>query len=374
MWLIFNIQLKKLIAFFSISRGPNVKFENDDVINRINCICHLINNLVCYMCAVEPVKKIIENVSGLVSYVRNSGLGEKCEPKLKKYTESRWNTVYYTMDSVESNYSRLAHVLLEKEQADKNADVMHKLTNISRSDLSVISKFLKKFKTWSEQLEADKVPTLWMVWPTFESLKKYLAPNDTDEEIILQMKEAGRSYLEDNIYDFTPKTVHKIATVLHPLLRNIALASGDERKEVYGIIDDFIWRSEPFHEAVAESQSKEAEDSENQDILEAFMGIPIVEKTQKSDYTEELQKYLQMKLPLSSPYEFNLCKWWHMSRQTFPNLFRLFLSNASITASSAPSERKFSETGIIITARRSNILPETVANLVLARNNLMEFL
>lgn len=326
------------------------------------------------MCAAEPVKQLIEKTSALVTFIRNSGLGEKCEPKLKKYTESRWNTVYDTMNTVELNYSRIAQILLEKEQADKNAIVMHKLTNISRSDLEVISKFLKKFKIWSEQLEADKKPTLWMVWPTIVSLRKYLAANNEDDGIITEMKDIGRRYIEANSHDFMPKTVHKVATVLHPLLKKIALANDVEKNEVYGIIDDFIWKSEPFHDAAAGGLSKEIENIENRDTLEEFMGIPIVEVAEKSDYTDEFQRYLQMRLPLSSPYDFDLCRWWHRNQQYFPNLFRLFLSNASITASSAPSERKFSETGIIITARRSNLLPDTVTNLVLARNNLMNFL
>lgn len=352
-----------------------MKFENDDVIDRINCICHLLNNVVVHMCAVVPVKTIIEHASLLVSFIRNSGLGEKCNPKLQKFIEVRWNTVFYMLNSIELNYSQLAQILLEKEQADKNADVMHKLTVISRSDLEVLSRFLKKFKIWTDQLEADKRPTLWMVWPTFVSLKNYLARNDEDSDIVTRMKQTGISYIEANVYDFSPKIVHKVATVLHPLLKNIALATEEEKKEVYNVIDDFIWKSEPFHETVVEKPNKAADNSENQEILEAFMGVTSSDiDASQTQFTEELQRYLLVRVPPSNPYDFELCEWWHKNRDTFPNLYRLFLSKAGITASSAPSERKFSETGIIITARRSNILPETVSNLVLARNNLMNFL
>lgn len=352
-----------------------MKFENDDTIERVNCICHLLNNVVCYMCAVEPVKNIIEQASALVSFIRNSGLGEKCNPKLQKYIDSRWNTVFYTLNSIMLNYSQIAQILLEKEQADKNSDVMHKLTVIWRNDLEIISQFLKKFKVWTNQLEADKHPTLWMFWPTFVFLNSYLADNCEDSDIIRQMKQTGRRYIEANANDLSPKMVHKVSTVLHPILKNIALASDEERTQVYGMIDDFIWKAEPFHETASDKTNAERQDSENQEILDAFMGASKSNiDSPQQQYTEEFQTYLLVRLPSSNPYDFDLCAWWHKNRYTFPNLYRLFLSKAGIAASSTSSERKFSETGIIISARRANLLPETVSNLVLARNNLMNFL
>lgn len=352
-----------------------MKFENDDVINRINCFCHMLNNLIGCMCTVEPVKKIIDDASTLVSFIRNSGLNEYCNPKLQKYIEVRWNTVFYTLNSVALNYSKIAEILLEKERADKNADVMQKITIIPRNCLQIICEFLKKFKVWIDQLEADKKPTLWMVWPTFISLKKFLSDSNDDHDIIKQMKVVGRRYLEKNDNDFTPKLVHKISTVLHPLLKNIAIANETEKKDVYGFIDDFIWKTEPFHATVENDLSLlDPEHPNNQEILEAFMGTATFESEPDNNYTNEFQGYLQLKIPKSNPYDFNMCAWWHTNRHVFPKLCQLFVSKAGITSSSAPSERKFSETGIIITARRSNLLPETVSDLVLARNKLMDFL
>lgn len=70
-----------------VYRGPNVKFENDELINRINCYCHLLNNIVEHMCAIEMVKSIIDKASSLVSYIRITGADLK--PQLQKYTETR---------------------------------------------------------------------------------------------------------------------------------------------------------------------------------------------------------------------------------------------------------------------------------------------
>lgn len=71
-------------------RGPNVKFDDDELLNRINCYCHLLNNVVEHMCAIAPVKEIIDKTSSLVSYVRAAGLGVDCKPQLAKYVDSRW--------------------------------------------------------------------------------------------------------------------------------------------------------------------------------------------------------------------------------------------------------------------------------------------
>lgn len=193
-----------------------------------------------------------------------------------------------------------------------------------------------------------------------------------DSDIIKAMKAAGREYIEKSLSDFEPQMLHKISTVLHPLLKNIAMASHQERIEVYNAIN----------QRIKNAQSNETMDIQfvamvaNQDILDEFMGCDIDDLSQSSaaDLNEEFNRYLNSKVPPTNPYEFNLLEWWFKNRHTFPNVFRLFLSLAGITASSSPSERSFSSTGIIITARRASLLPRTVSDLVLARNIFLNYL
>lgn len=91
-------------------------------------------------------------------------------------------------------------------------------------------------------------------------------------------------------------------------------------------------------------------------------------QSMSTDFSDEFNRYLNAKIPPQNPYEFDLLGWRFGNRHTFPNVFRLFLEIAGFSASSSSSERAFSETGIIITARRSSLLPQTVSDLVLARN------
>lgn len=358
--------------FLSIYSGSNVKFDDDDIINRLNCFCHILNNIVCHMCSIEPIKKLVDDVSSLVSYIRSSGLGANCDPQLKKYAPTRFNTICDTFHTVEVNYSKIAQILLTREEADKNANLMNRLTVISRHDLEVISDFLKKFKEWTKLLEVEKKPNLWMVWPIVVQLKKYLIEQPEDAEIVKAMKLEGRKYIEKNLNDIDPKMIHKINTVLHPLLKNIAIASYEEKNDVYAAINQKIMSTQSNETTNVECLAEVA----NQDILEEFMGASSLDSSQSSvqSVQEEFNRYLSAQIGPTNPYEFDLVGWWLINRHTFPNLFHLFLSLAGITASSSPSERSFSETGIIITARRSSLLPETVSDLVLARNIFLNFL
>lgn len=327
------------------------------------------------MCEIETVKTIIDKASSLVSYVRLTGLGVDCTPQLVKYVETRWNTVHDMLWSVFLNYVTLSKILLAKEEADGRSDVLGKLTCIPRIDLKAICEFLVKFKIWIKHLESDKTPTLWMVWPTFINLNKHLQVSDDDCFIVQTMKAIGRDYISRNLSDFEPKLIHKITTVLHPMLKNIVIASSEEREQVYTQIDEELRNLPPS--ASAENTEMQENEPVNQNILDDFMGQfsygSLQSQMDTGSQSEELQRYLSAKIPIMDPFDFNLYEWWFENRNSYKNLFRLFLIKAGVCASSAPSERSFSTTGIILEARRSCLLPETVQNLMLARNKYLDY-
>lgn len=221
---------------------------------------------------------------------------------------------------------------------------------------------MSAFKIWIKHLESDTTSTLWMVWPTFINLNKYLQDSEGDSFIIQGMKAEGRAYLLNNTSDFEPKLVHKIGTVLHPILKNIAIASSEERDMVYNRIDEELQK-------LVTSDTEENENIQenapvNQNIISDFMGLSDVGGTQSQtdapNHSDELQRYLKAKIPIEDPYKFNLYDWWFKNRHTYKNLFRLFLIKSGVCASSASSERSFSTTGIILQAQRSCLLPDTV--------------
>lgn len=63
-------------------------------------------------------------------------------------------------------------------------------------------------------------------------------------------------------------------------------------------------------------------------------------------------------------------KWWRDNRSQYPLLSQLAKAYLSIPATPVPSERVFSTAGDIVTAQRSQLLPENVDILIFLKKNM----
>lgn len=169
-----------------------------------------------------------------------------------------------------------------------------------------------------------------------------------------------------------PKKSHKFAAVLHPLMRKLPNIEVNQRKAVYDEIE-------------AELKEFEGEVESTDTIVEQNVDSKKIAQTKKtkiialSDFFEEepvhdcndkqseLDRYLNIQLKVD-PEKFNLKERWFSNKTEFPNLVKLYCRYLAIPATSAASERNFSETGLLVTNRRNALLPKNVNNLVLVRN------
>lgn len=84
----------------------------------------------------------------------------------------------------------------------------------------------------------------------------------------------------------------------------------------------------------------------------------------------ELQLYIAEEIDRTEPDdEFNIKQWWQLKKSKFPTSHKIFMKYFFVPASSSAVESEFSYTGLVITDRRSRILPEHVNDLMVARNN-----
>ncbi len=88
--------------------------------------------------------------------------------------------------------------------------------------------------------------------------------------------------------------------------------------------------------------------------------------TDDGETYDEVLEYMRIKINQQAAE--NVLSWWKKHSTIFPQLSRLALPLLWIPASSATSERVFSETGRVLEARRQQLNPDSLDSLVFLRN------
>lgn len=129
-------QVREDVIFIS-DRGSNVKIGliNGGFI-RLTCYAHIIHNMVTYMLDDPKIKVIIEKNSKLANYVKNSGLNHKLKRSLKRFTPTRWNSVFIMLESIIESYSDVYELLIMKQRLMNEARLKkHQSTDNAISEL-----------------------------------------------------------------------------------------------------------------------------------------------------------------------------------------------------------------------------------------------
>lgn len=281
-----SIQDVKKYVIVVHDRGGNIRYGMlDDEIPQILCYCHLINNLVGKMIQYEEAKSIVSAASELTAYMKNCGLCVRLAKTLKTYCHTRWNSVYLMFASIIENYTRIVEVLTEKNIAQSSTlgrsssqkKPLDYLLNIDITAIQEITNFLKPFKEMTMHLEGHEKPNLHVVWPIHSKIHELLQPdllaydNLTNGFLIEEMKAAGSLYMRVNLQDFEPTDMHKISTILHPLLKDLAKLSTQERDDAYRIVDKLVKQMQP-EDVVPAPRSQPQQSSFSQDFLNDFCG------------------------------------------------------------------------------------------------------
>lgn len=363
----------KCVTFVS-DRGPNIRYGlQERGFTLLHCYAHMLNNLTEKMLSLPVALKILNECNALCGYMKNTGLNSRLKTTLKAWSRSRWNGACMMFSSVlEADFNLIIDILNEKQRLTKT-DLVKMVTVLDKAEIKPICEFLLQIKKWSDLLEGEVEETLHFVWPAFLSIQKLLEEDmigydEKGTDLVELMKAEGRKYLQTNMRDFAPKKSHKYAAVLHPLMRKLPNIELNERQAVYDEIEAEISGCEDVAPIVDENENRANTTKTTKAKITAlsdfFEEIP---EFDPNDKPSELQRYLNAPLNIDRE-KFNLKTWWFLNKTEFPNLTKLFCRHLAIPATSAASERSFSETGLIITNRRNALLPKTVQNLVIARN------
>lgn len=373
---------------FTTDRGSNVKSALKPHFKRLFCMAHYLSNLVAKMCKIPYIKLIVKNAAKLVKYLKISGLNSKKVMKgssVKSYSKTRWNTVYNMLRSILVNYSKIISLLEAKESADrtKKTKVLDKITCLPRNEMEAMVEFLEFFDKCTKDIQYENKPVIHEIWPLLRRIEKHLRQCDGDSNIIMEMKATGRNYvsLPENVIDMSPKMEHKLAVLLHPLMKGMKFVSEPEKIEIrieaiklMKELNSNIVTNESINEQQPQIQFNV--NNSRLDCEESFDEFcDDINPSHPNDSTlneeTEMSNYLNYKIsctPNLSIKNFDLVGWWITNRKSFPRLFTIFIRISSVQGTSSSSERCFSATGSIKTARRAGLDSNSVHDLILAKN------
>ena len=86
----------------------------------------------------------------------------------------------------------------------------------------------------------------------------------------------------------------------------------------------------------------------------------------RHEQADEIESYMMIE-----EADVDICsfKWWASQASNFPILSELAKKYLAIPATSAASERLFSDAGNVMTVRRTNLLPSTFEHLIFCKRN-----
>ena len=113
------------------------------------------------------------------------------------------------------------------------------------------------------------------------------------------------------------------------------------------------------------NQRAKRDDISVDDVLREFVSNENSSTDDDEPY-DEVTEYMRRKVNFQKGED--VLSWWRKHACIYPQLSRLAPALLSIPASSATSERIFSETGRILEARRQLLNPESLDSLVFLRN------
>ena len=185
----------------------------------------------------------------------------------------------------------------------------------------------------------------------------YLQESFGDSIVVSEMKERGRA----NIYSKWGKRlqpIHYAALLLDPRGKHSpAIPQVDKDSGKY-VIQDLL----KLFEGCSNTTPVEKKNSE-QSSFEFYQ-----EAEQPHESETELDKYLKEPVAFGVKTPLQLLEYWKIQQKLYPNLARVGRIVLAIPASSATSERCFSDAGFTINIRRSSLDPDNLNKLLFIRS------
>lgn len=167
---------------FVTDQGSNIRKALQKY-ERLPCLAHCLSTTLRHTLDDKSLKEEVSDVSlsiesarKIVGFMKRSGLVSRLEKTLKNDVETRWNSVFMLLNSVQCQYEEVKNILSEK-----NHEYM--IQTYDKELMEEIIPFLKNFKDATDDLEKEKEPTIAFAVPWVHTLLNNCNVTNTDSEV-----------------------------------------------------------------------------------------------------------------------------------------------------------------------------------------------
>ena len=369
------------VAAFVTDNAANVRSAFRDstaVWAWFGCACHNLNLAVKHALDFKELAKDsilkrlaaqIANTRALVTLVRRKGLDRHLDKSLKMEVETRWNSMLAMLSSVVEAIPQMT-----SSPAFQSADVAELVSGVNSMMLQRLVKLLTPLEEATNHLSGQEFPTLHLVAPTKEQLKRQLRVVATDDGTTRRLKERLSSTV-DAKFAVTPH--HLVAALLWPPHRQLdqftLTTSEEERCQATSQLIELATELGECSTSSSAQQrtpptSTEAGSSSSGSL--AFFSFSSEDETASATKPQsaaaEVADYIKDPGPVGGYITKDILGYWSAAatRARFPVLCRVARRLLAVPAASTPSERAFSVSGRILEERRSSLHPDSVDSLV----------
>lgn len=294
---------------------------------------------------------------------------------------TRWNSVYYMIKRLVRLRDPVTSLL------GANRDSRHLQLAPAQWDLAEdVVEVLNSLEHVTTELSGELYATLSCVYPLLHGLYTILKPKASGEHgAVKAMKNKLRQQLEER-FGFpvpSPSSLPVLASALDPRFRRLKYISSPKRAAVRDVLVEAASAGTfsskhcptPAKEVKEEVDEPPAKRSKPDPFLKSLLRASCKENDSSDtdtddnsgeDVGEEVDRFLGGK---NIDYSMDPLAWWRGQSSSFPRLAVLAREVLSVPATSAPSERVFSLSGLITDKRRCGLKPDFVNALVFLHRN-----
>lgn len=364
--------LEKNLIFVS-DRGTNMTNLMHSF-NNIHCFAHMMNNTVGKV--FEKVKnlpdnlqswgyKVVTAVTSIVKYFKASGLNVLFKPALKSNVSTRWNSVFSMLESVIIHWDQITEILKRSQKH------LTDLNSLTLDELILLKNFLEPFKKATDDLEASKRPTMFLVYPNYFKIREHLTPLASDPNCTTECKRI--CILTENVQKFL-STYHGVALFLHPMMKSLKKHSSAERLGIWAqtlqMMNSLNTLQPSIRPEIQNNRTRANKlRNEKKAIALCLDESGSEAEEEQSALQMEIDEYKNIRLRGLDTEKFDLLEWWQNNQSRFPTLYVVSRFIHAIPASSAAAERLFSMAGRLVTFR-PNMRSQLVDDILFLRSNL----